>query len=278
MKIISLDMIWPAIYVAEEFSKFWFLVIGTILIELFIIKYFLKFSWKKSFFVSLIGNSVSGFVGTFIMIFAMIFWHMLFDWILHIGTFDMINWIATYILMCLGSVFLETLTIKIIYTEKIKRLFFPMLVGNFLSYVFIAIVMINDAKDKEVYRTEKILYAPNKQQFILLDKSSMNIGTSIISIEYNKDGKCLNNSETSGYTLYIPFKKQSNDSFQFNLKNIADEYSGGIQENSKEIDVNKIKNEYIILLEQKNSDTAIGWKKPIITDTLVFKRIKTSSH
>lgn len=279
MIIISLDMIWPAIYVAEEFSKFWFLVIGTIVIELFTIKYFLKFSWKKSFFVSLIGNCVSGFVGTFIMIFAMIFWHMLFDWIFQIGTFDKINWIATYLLMCLGSVFLETQTIKIIYNEKIKRLFLPMLVGNILSYAFIAIVMIKDSKDKEVYRTEKIQYLPNKQQFTLLDKSVLNIDTSIISIEYNKDGKCLNVIDSSGYSLLIPFKKQFKNSFQFDLRNITDEeYSGGIMENSKEINVNKIENEYRILLEQKNSDTAIGWKKPIITDTLIFKRLKTGNH
>jgi|SRR5579871_4513653 len=137
-----LDMVWPALYVSATFWKFWFLVIGTIVIELFVIKYFLKFSWKKSFFISLIGNCVSGFIGTFLMTFAMIFWHLIADRLLN-GTFNNTNWVATYILMCLGSVFLETLAIKLIYKIPIKKLFLPMLTGNLLSYIFIAYFMAN---------------------------------------------------------------------------------------------------------------------------------------
>jgi len=133
-------MVWPALYVSETFWKFWFLVIGTIVIELFVIKYFLKFSWTKSFFVSLIGNCVSGFIGTSLMTFAMLFWHLIVDNFVK-GTFNTFNWVATYILMCFGSVFLETLTIRIIYKEPIKRLFVPMLTGNLLSYIFIAYFM-----------------------------------------------------------------------------------------------------------------------------------------
>ena len=130
-------MVWPAVYVSETYSKFWFLVIGTIVIELFVIKAFLKYSWGKSFWVSLICNCVSGFIGTFIMAFVMLFWHLIADNLVH-GTFNTINWVATYVLMCFGSVFLETLSIKIIYKESIKKLFLPMLTGNLLSYAFIA--------------------------------------------------------------------------------------------------------------------------------------------
>jgi hypothetical protein len=141
MKVIFLDMVWPAIYVSQTFWKFWFLVLGSIVIEFFVIKYFLKFSWKKSFFASLIGNCVSGLLGTFLMTFAMLFWHLIVDNFVN-GTFNTINWVATYILMCLGSVFLETFTIKIIYKEPIKKLFLPMLTGNLLSYAFIAYFMV----------------------------------------------------------------------------------------------------------------------------------------
>ena len=63
-------MVWPAIYVSEALSRCWFLVIGTIIIQLFVIRDFLKFSWKKSFFASLIGNCVLGFIGTIVMTFA----------------------------------------------------------------------------------------------------------------------------------------------------------------------------------------------------------------
>jgi hypothetical protein len=96
---------------------------------------------EKIFFSSLIGNCVSGFIGTFIMTFAMLFWHLIVDTFVN-GTFNTINWVATYVLMCFGSVFLETLTIKIIYKEPIKKLFLPMLTGNLLSYAFIAYFMV----------------------------------------------------------------------------------------------------------------------------------------
>ena len=140
LKIKLLDMVWPALYVSQTFEKFWFLIFGTIVIELCTIKYFLKFSWKKSVFISVIGNCVSGIIGTNVMVFGMLFWHLIADNFLP-GTFNTTNWIATYVLMCLGSVFLETLTIKMLYKEPIKKLFLPMLLGNLLSYIFIAYFM-----------------------------------------------------------------------------------------------------------------------------------------
>ena len=192
MKIVLLDMVWPAFYVSATFWKFWFLVIGTIIIELFVIKRFLKFSWKKSFYASLIGNCVSGFVGTFVMMWAMLFWHLIVDNFLN-GTFNIFNWVATYILMCLGSVFLETLTIKIIYKETIKRLFAPMMVGNVLSYIFIAIVMLTATnKDPDEASSKEFKYLPSKQEFTLLDSSTLHIDTSTIRVSFDKKNKRLN--------------------------------------------------------------------------------------
>lgn len=79
MKVVLLNMVWPAIYVSEALSRCWFLVLGTIVIELFVISYFLKFSWKKSFFASLIGNCVSGFAGTIVMNTGVIDYKRIFD-------------------------------------------------------------------------------------------------------------------------------------------------------------------------------------------------------
>jgi hypothetical protein len=274
MKPILLDMVWPAIYVSESLSKFWFLVIGTIILELFVIKYFLKFSWTKSFIASVVGNCVSGFVGTFVMVWAMLFWHLLADRFVPHATFDIINWVATYVLMCLGSVFLETLTISIIYKEKIKRLFLPMLTGNFLSYAFIAFVMITATdKDPDEVRAEEIKYLPTKQQFILLDSSSLQFDTATIRVSFDKDNKRLNDTKSLNYVMVIPFKKQQENSFQFDLILPNEKYSGGIEENSKNIHFTNLADKYLVLLEQKNPDTSLGWIKPIITDTLIFKRI-----
>jgi hypothetical protein len=204
---------------------------------------------------------------------AMLFWHLIIDRLTQ-ATFANINWIATYILMCLGSVFFETLIIKIIYKEKIKRLFLPMLTGNLLSYAFIAFVMITKTdKDPDEVKTEIIKYLPNKQQFILLDSSKMQIDKCSVHVSYDKDGKILNDTKSKGYNLYIPFTKQPKGGFQFEFRIVGDEYAGGINENSKNFHFIALANEYKIVLEQKNPDTVFGWTKPIVTDTLIFKQI-----
>jgi hypothetical protein len=275
MKQDLLDMVWPALYVSQTFWKFWFLIIGTILVETFVIRWFLKFSWKKSFIASLIGNSVSGIIGTFIMVWAMLFWHLVADNFVPNGTFGIVNWIATYILMCLGSVLLETIAIKLFYKEKIKQLFLPMFTGNFLSYAFIAYVMFTATNaDPDEKRAELVKFLPDKLKFVLLDGSKMKIDTSRMRISYDKNGRLLNDLKSSGYDLNILFKKQNANDFQFDFRSLdTTNHSGGIDNTSKMIHFEKFEKEYKILLEQKNSDTSVGWEKPMVTDTLVFKRI-----
>lgn len=275
MKPIFLDMVWPAIFVSTTFYKFWYLVIGTIIIETFVIKLFLKFDWKKSIIASIVGNCVSGFIGTFIMIWAMLFWHLVADNFVPHGTFSTTNWVATFVLMCLGSVLLETLAIKILYKKKIKKLFLPMLTGNFLSYLFIAYSMITTSNaDIEEKLIQKVKYLPNKQNFILLNKSKLFIDTSIIKIAIDKNGKEINSGKSIGYYLTILFKKENKNDFQFEFKILGNQFTNGITDSSQEVHLNELKNEIKVLIEQKNPDTSLGWQKPIITDTLIFKRIK----
>ena len=149
-----------------------------------------------------------------------------------------------------------------------------MLTGNLLSYAFIAFIMITKTgKDPDEVKTEIFNYISNRQQFILLDGSKMQIDTCSIKVSYNKDGKRLNDTKSKGYNLYIPFTKQPEGGFQFQFRIVGDKYAGGINDNSKDLHFIYLKNEYEIVLEQKNPDTAFGWTKPIITDTLVFKQI-----
>lgn len=267
-------MIWPALYVTESLWKFWFLVIGTIFIELFTIKFFIKFSWQKSFLISLIGNSVSGVVGTIAMMWAMLFLHLIVGHFVPNGTFSLINWVATYILMCIGSVFIETLTIKIIYKETLKRLFPPMMIGNVLSYSFIAFTMITATnKDPDEASFIKYKYLPNKQSFVLLDGSSAFIKVSTIRVSFDKANHLLNNKKHPTYNLIIPFNKSGkNHLFDFNIPGRNDQ--GGISDSIKELRFSELNDEYKVVFEQKNPDTLFGWSKPINTDTLTFKRLK----
>lgn len=164
-KMTLLNLVWPAIYVYDEVWRFWFLVFVTIVVETFTLMAMLKYSLQKSFLAAVIGNLVSGVIGTFVMRWAMLFWHLIADNFVPSATFGTINWIVTYVFMCLGSVFIETLTIKLIFKETIKRLFIPLLIGNLLTYGFIAYSMITKHEDpnKNLDRTSVIF--PDTRQF-----------------------------------------------------------------------------------------------------------------
>ena len=268
--MILLNMVWPAIYVYDEVWRFWFLVFATIVIETFTIMGMLKYSLKKSFLASVIGNLVSGLIGTFVMMWAMLFWHLLADNFVPHATFDIINWVATYILMCLGSVFIETLTIKIILKDTLKRLFIPLLIGNLLTYSFIAYTMATKTdKDPNEKRTEQILYSPIPSSFTLLDSTKLQIFKAKTEISYDKDDKVLN----TNYPLEIQFKKEKPENFQFDLRLVGNKYSGGIEDSRKHIQLEKLTDSIRIVLEQKNPDPNKGWTAPIITDTINFVRL-----
>lgn len=270
------NMVWPAMYVSEEFWNFWFLVFGTILIEIFIIKIFLKYSWTKSIISSTVGNLVSGFVGTFVMIWAMIAWHAVVDNFVPHATFDIINWVATYLLMCAGSVLLETLTIKIIYKEKIKRLFVPLLTGNLLTYIFIAYSMATaTGKHPDEVSAEKIMYVPNHTHFTLKDSSNtIDLDTAFLRVSYNKNGEIINETEGLGYHLVVKYQLMQSDSFDFHFRLVDDGWWGGTTATGKSFPVDSVENEFILLFEQRIMDSLAGYRKLQPTDTIKLVKLK----
>ena len=181
--------------------------------------------------------------------------------------FDIINWVATYILMCLGSVLIVTITIKLIFKDTIKRLFLPLLIGNLLTYGFIAYTMATKTdKDPQEVRTEQVLYSPTPNNFILLDSTRLSIFTAKTEISYDNDDKILN----TGFPLEILFEKEKPENFQFELRLLGDKYAGGIEEGRKIIRMDELKDTVRVVLEQKNPDSNKGWTEPIITDTINF--------
>ena len=264
--MILLNIVWPAIYICEELWHFWFLVFVTIIIEALSIKAMLNYTYKKSFFASIIGNLVSGLIGTFLMMWAMLGWHLLADYFMPQGTFDKLNWVATYILMCLGSVFIEALTIKFIFKDTIKRLFIPLLIGNLLTYGFIAYVIAQ--KNQGEKWTENILYSPTPNKFKLLDGTQLIIFTAKTEIYHDKNDSIMNKQ----YTLEILFEKEKPENFQFELRLLGNEYAGGIEDGRKLLYTDKLTDTIKVILEQKNPNPDKGWTEPIITDTINFIR------
>lgn len=270
-----LNLIWPAIYIVEDIEKFWFLIFFTIAIETITIYAFLKINWKKSIIISMIGNSVSGIIGTFIMMFAMLIWHFAVDRLLPNATFDKINWIATYIIMCLGSVSIETYAISKIFKFDFKKIFIPLLIGNALSYGFIAYAT---AKQNEVQKakekpTENVFYKPLQNKYNLLNNKNVIFYTAKTEINYDNEDKISNEN----FPLEIIFEYNYKDimDFPFELRLAGNEFAGGIENGRKTIYLDKLSDTIRVVLEQKNPNEDIGWTKPIITDTIKFIKSKT---
>lgn len=266
-----LNVIWPAIYVSQTFWKFWYLIIATIVIELVVLRLLLRFSWKKALFASIIGNLVSGIAGTFVMMFGMLGWHAVADHFLQ-GTFSYVNWVMTYLLMCVGSVLIETKTVSLIYKVSLKKLFLPMLTGNLLTYIFIAFAMKASAKEADIVKKERILFLGDKKQFTLLDSTILTIDTAFIEIWYNKNGERVDNAKPK-YRLQVPFTKEKPDEYTAAFRLIDEKSSGAIYNNAQQIFVQRIEKEYQLVLEEKYPDPNVGWKVPLETDTITLKRL-----
>lgn len=132
------NVIWPAIYVGDSYYRFWYLAIITVLLEAYVLFYFIKCSLKKAFLISVVANVFSATIGLYLLVFGMIGWHFVVDNFVR-GTFHIFNKIATIIMMFLLSSFLETILVRIIWKYKIRRTTKCLIIGNFISYLVVAI-------------------------------------------------------------------------------------------------------------------------------------------
>ena len=272
------DVVWPALYVSQELWKFWYLIIGTVVLETFTIRYILNFSFLKSLWISVFGNLMSGFIGTIVMTLGMLPWHLIVDNLVPDATFDIRNWIATFILMCFGSVIIESIFVRIIIKQSFRKIFKAMVWGNLLSYTFIAYILFTKTdKNPDEAKIKYTYFLPNKRAFTLLNKSYMRLDTAFASISLDKNGDILNDRKGYGYNLTVPFAKSDSGSFVFSL-DIKDKSKGrgssGTNEHFVEIDLRNLDDTIEIVLEQKNPDSNIGWQSPIVTDTINLVRIK----
>lgn len=135
--MVILDLVWPALYIAVSVYDFWFLVFITIAIETFFVKYFLKTNLGKSLLISGVGNLVSTIAGTFVMMLLSVLYHLIADTLFFKSSFNTFNWVASFIIMCFGSIIIEFLTVKLIWKYQFKELMFPLSIGNVIGYLVI---------------------------------------------------------------------------------------------------------------------------------------------
>ncbi len=122
-------------------------------------------------------------------------------------------------------------------------------------------------------------YVPNKTNFILLDGTKMQVDTSWTEISFTyKDGKKILDS-IYGYHFSIPVNNNNLEKFSFTFglldtSNRVFTNPGPGKEGLCQLCPRILYDKMEVILEQKNPDTSFGWMKPIITDTIIFTKIK----
>jgi hypothetical protein len=133
-------------------------------------------------------------------------------------------------------------------------------------------------KEDAINNGEEILqYLPNKNTFELIDSTTLQIDTAWTEMSFTyKNGERIYDFRF-GYIFNVPFQKEVPNSFTFSfelLDKSNQEFTNGIGEDKCELRPKILKDTLKIILEQKNSEKEVGWISPIITDTIVFIKIK----
>ena len=119
-------------------------------------------------------------------------------------------------------------------------------------------------------------YVPSKKSFNLLDGTEIQIDTAWaeISFTYNKNKKIFDSRY--GYNFAIPFHLKDPETFTFNFHLVDTSnqmFTNGREKIMSILNPKELFDTMKIFLEQKDPDTSKGWTNPIITDTIIFKRI-----
>ena len=84
---------------------------------------------------------------------------------------------------------------------------------------------------------------------------------------------CPKIEKTNGYNIVIEFN-QTKEDFTFTLTPITDDKLGktsfGIGENKKKMRFENLPNKLEIIVEERNPAKGVGWKKSIVTDTIIL--------
>lgn len=125
------NMIWPSIYIVEEYYTWYVILIG-LAIETIFAKLYLKTSWSRSFLFMLATNAISAVVGLLLIPFSGIVIEVL---MLPFGggTFDLSHWIIDYIATILANTLVEGYSLKWIFKYPLKPNFWWLFAANAIS-------------------------------------------------------------------------------------------------------------------------------------------------
>jgi hypothetical protein len=158
--------------------------------------------------------------------------------------------------------------------NKIKSQLF---ISNFIFLTTILIIFYpKNYTNGNIIDYERILFLPDKNEFELLDNAIIKIDTACTSKDNYINGK-VNNS----YNFRIPIISYKNERTKFGFQLLNESNQFGTSENGsdcKVLPLKKLNDKIIVLIKQKNPNKNIGWEKPIITDTITYRKIKVEKR
>lgn len=138
------------------------------------------------------------------------------------------------------------------------------------AFFLIGIMVYNFPKsyvNKSVSKSKIHIYEPDQTNFKLLNKGILTIGNACINELIFKNG-----NNTYG-AFKIPIVEIIPDEFVFSIEILDKEnraFTHGHDNICEKIYFRNYKNEFKVLLKQKNPNKEIGWKEPFFTDTITF--------
>lgn len=173
--------------------------------------------------------------------------------------------------------FTEIYISKLVFKSELKINYYILLcLLNLLTYILIFFSFYPKSYvDKDILSYNRYIFKPNKTELKLFDNSIVKIDNACSSENIYKISK------TNSYFIFrIPIKQIGTNRmlYSFEILDNSLNESFGESENCKEISISKLDNEVTVFFKQKNPNPNIGWKKPIITDTIVFRKIKTENR
>ena len=220
-----------------------------------------------------LGRSI--ILNSFFYISILILYRLSIEKNLHIAIFSaekkeepwlVISFIITFIIIT----YFQVLIFRKWFQKKIKSQLF---ISNFIFLTTILIVFYpKNYTNDNIIDYDRILFLPDKNEFELLNNTIIRIDTACTSKDNYINGK-VNNS----YNFRIPIISNNNERMKFGFQLLNKSNQFGTSENGsdcKVLQLKKLNDKIIVLIKQKNPNKNIGWKKPIITDTITYRKIK----
>lgn len=186
--------------------------------------------------------------------------------------------IISFILSFIFATFLQVILYNLLSKSKLPKSYLKLIC--FLNLISLSILLISfypkSYVNKNIKSYERVLFLPNKFELKLFDNSIVKIDSACSSKNiYTHDSKDFS------YEFRVPIIQKGTDRmlYSFRLLDKSLEIGGsGEDENCKSISIKSIENEIVAVFVQKNPDPNIGWKKEIITDTIIFRKVKTEKR